>query len=91
MSQLDLDKIVRLLAAHQQRATYGAVAGVLNRPAQFVMQGAPRTHLYSWAVNAETLLPTGYTEEEMDPRLLDNPEVIMTSLELEDWIRRHAE
>lgn len=90
MSRQSLDDIVALLASQRQRATYGAVARLLDRPAPFVMQGAPRTPFYSWVVNAETLLPTGYTDEERDPHLLDRSDVIMSAVELKEWVRRHG-
>lgn len=90
MSPVTLDDIVSQLASAHQRATYGAVAGLLDRPAAFVMQGAPRNHRYSWVVNAESLMPTGYTSEEMDPRLTESSEVIMTAGDLDAWLRNRA-
>jgi len=90
MGRQTLDDIVAILAAQRQRATYGAVAALLDRPAHYVMQGAPRTHFYSWVVNAESHLPTGYTDEEMDPHLLDKAEVIMTEADLVEWLRFHT-
>ena len=34
-----LDEIVGLLSTHNQRASYGAIAGVLHKPAQGLMHG----------------------------------------------------
>ena len=78
MPETTLDAVVAALARHQRRATYGAVAGLLARPATFLMQGRPRDALNSWVVNAETGEPTGYTADQCDPWLRRHPEVLRT-------------
>ena len=83
----ELDDVVDVLSQYHQRATYGAVGGVVDRPAAFLMSGLPRNQRYSWVVNAETHLPTGYVEEEMHPRLRERHEVISSAAELEEWLR----
>ncbi len=60
-SHLDLEDVVDFLDRRQLRATYGAVASVVGRPATFLMSGIPRSPRYSWMVNQKTLLPTHYT------------------------------
>ena len=60
----------------RQRATYGAVAGVLDRPAWFLMKGRPRDPLHSWVVNARTGRPTGYAEDAVHPDLLARDHVV---------------
>jgi hypothetical protein len=82
-----LDEIVDLLNHHRQRATYGAVAAIVDRPPAFLMGGRPRDYRHSWIVNQETGLPTGYGEADMHPELLSNSNVIKTSLQLENWLR----
>lgn len=86
-TSLDLDHVVNILNRFHQRATYGAVGGVVDRPPAFLMSGYPRNHRYSWIVNAESLLPTGYTEEEMHPSLRERELVISSAAELEEWLR----
>lgn len=86
MSTHSLESIAAALAEGRQRATYGAVAGLLDRPPAYLMQGAPRTPMFSWIVNAETLLPTGYTEEQMAAELTASTEVIRTAAALEQWL-----
>ena len=86
MSDQKLDEIVNLLHLHRQRATYGAVAAVVDRPASFLMGGRPRDHRHSWIVNQETELPTGYSEENMHPDLRSKPRVIKTGQQLEEWL-----
>ena len=86
-----LDTVVDLLERHRQRATYGAVAAVLGRRATFVMSGYPRKSRYSWVVNKETGLPTGYTPEQMHPDLRVRSSVLETGEELEGWLRFREE
>ena len=42
-----VDEVVEVLARHSQRATYGAVGGLVGLPAQSVMSGKPRTQTNS--------------------------------------------
>lgn len=82
-----LDDVLDLLNRHRQRATYGAVGGVVDRPPTFLMGGRPRDHRHSWVVNQETGLPTGYSEEEMHPELRSSTEALRRPEELEAWLR----
>jgi len=86
MSDQKLDEIIDLLNRHKQRATYGAVAEVVDRPPSFLMGGRPRDHRHSWIVNQETERPTGYDEKDMHPELLSKQHVIKTSQQLEHWL-----
>ena len=86
MSDQRLDQILDLLNRHHQRATYGAVGSIVDRPASFLMGGRPRDQRHSWIVNKETGLPTGYGEEHMHPKLRSKDRVLKTSQELEDWL-----
>lgn len=86
MTTHSLDSIAAALAAARQRATYGAVAGILDRPPAYLMQGAPRTPMFSWIVNAETLMPTGYEAEQMAADLKSSPDVIRSAAALEAWL-----
>jgi hypothetical protein len=86
MSDAKLDEILNLLNKHRQRATYGAVGAVVDRPASFLMAGRPRDQRHSWIVNRETELPTGYGEDDMHPDLRSNPHVIKSSQQLESWL-----
>lgn len=86
MSAHTLDSIAHALAGARQRATYGAVAGLLGRPSAFLMQGVPRTPLFSWIVNAKTLMPTGYTEEQIAAELTSTTTVIRSASSLEAFL-----
>lgn len=87
----DLDAIVTLLDRHRQRATYGAVAGLLGTPQQSLMKGRPKTPLYSWVVNKEKALPTGYSKEEMHPALEARSAVITDQEALAQWLQEHQQ
>jgi hypothetical protein len=82
-----LDDVLDLLNRHRQRATYGAVGAVVDRPPTFLMSGRPRDHWHSWVVNQETGLPTGYSDDEMHPELRSSDEVLRLPEELEAWLR----
>ena len=81
-----LDVIFDLLSQFHQRATYGAVGGVLGVPAAFVMQGRPRDPRHSWVVNQETGDPTGYTPAQCDPQLYARDTILTTEAALLAWL-----
>ena len=86
MSEETLDSLVDVLDHHHQRATYGAVAAVLDRPPRYLMAGRPRDTRHSWIVNRGTGMPTGYEAGAMHPELLANPRVLETGKELSEWL-----
>ena len=86
--QYTLDEVVNFLNRRQLRATYGAVADVTGGNATFLMNGIERAPRYSWIVNQETLLPTGYAEAEYHTALLAKKFVLMTGDQLRDWLAR---
>jgi hypothetical protein len=82
-----LDDILDLLNRYHQRATYGAVGGIINRHPKFVMQDRPRNHLHSWVVNQDTGLPTRYSEDEMHPALLERTAILTSDTDLNFWLK----
>lgn len=86
MLALSLDQIVDLLDQHAQRATYGAVARLVGHSPRSLLKGRDRARKYSWIVNRETGLPTGYSPEQIDPRLPDSGPVIANDDELQAWL-----
>ena len=82
-----IDDILDLLDLHRQRATYGAIGGVVDRPARYLTAGWPRDHRHSWVVNRLTGLPTGYGPDDMHPQLRSRPQVLQTTQQLEEWLR----
>ena len=85
---MDLDTIVRCLAQHRQRATYGAVAAVLGvrSSGAGVMRGRPQDHLNSWVVSQKEHRPTKYSAAQVDPELEHVPFVIGDEETLRRWL-----
>ncbi|HLM66062.1 MAG TPA: hypothetical protein VK358_00980 [Longimicrobium sp.] len=81
-----LQQILAELQRHRQRATYGAVGGLIGIPARSVMSGHPKDPLHSWVVRKSNGQPTGYLPVEKDPALTTRPEVISTADELRAWL-----
>jgi len=81
-----VDSIVAVLARHAQRATYGAVGGVVGLPARSVMSGCARTPANSFVVSAKAGVPTGYAGSECDPALKSRAGVIDTATALSHWL-----
>ena len=85
-ANMSLEEIVDLLDRHGRRATYGAVAAVLGHSPRSLLRGRERGRRFSWIVNRETGMPTGYSEELIDPRLKESGPVIATDGELRTWL-----
>ena len=86
MQPLSLDQIIDLLDQRGQRATYGAVARLVGHTPRSLLKGRDRGRRYSWIVNRESGLPTGYTDEQIDPRLRESGPVISDDAELRRWL-----
>jgi hypothetical protein len=89
-ANMSLEEIVDLLDRHGRRATYGAVAAVLGHSPRSLLRGRERGRQFSWIVNRETGMPTGYPEELIDPRLKESGPVIVTDRELRTWLENPA-
>jgi hypothetical protein len=81
-----LDSIVQQLDRFHQRATYGAVAALLNRSPRNLMGKRSRAPRDSWIVGHSTGLPSGYEPEQLHPELTTRGRVISTREELESWL-----
>lgn len=81
-----LKGILTLLNKHHQRATYGAVAGLVGRTPQTVLQGCPRNWLHSWVVNQESGEPTAYPVGMVHPSLKKHATVLRSEGELGKWL-----
>ena len=85
----DLDSILACLERYRQRATFGAVAGLLGREPLTLFDGYPRTPRTSWVVSKSTGKPTGQDGSALHPDLFKNPHVITNSGELKSWLETH--
>lgn len=92
MTTHHLDSILSALDAHQQRATYSAVAALVGQTPRLLMHGRPREPRSSWIVSKHTGRPTGYADAEIHPQLAANETILTTREELETWlaIRHHG-
>jgi hypothetical protein len=73
---MNIEEIASQLNARKQRATYGAVAGLVGTSPRDLMSGRPREQLYSWIVAGNTAAhsrrgwPTGYAIDQIHPDCL---------------------
>ncbi|HKV75547.1 MAG TPA: hypothetical protein VJN95_13585 [Gemmatimonadales bacterium] len=86
-----LKQTLELLHRYHQRATYGAVADLVGRTPQTVLQGCPRNWLHSWVVNQQTGEPTAYPAGLIHPALREHPEILRTGSALAAWLDSHAD
>lgn len=86
MSDFTMDQIIDALDQRHQRATYGAVAAVLNRPPRTLMQGRERDRRHSWVVSRANGEPTGYQPEQLHPALRERSEVLDNKEALTQWL-----
>lgn len=86
MTEHTFESILDALAERRQRATYSAVAAVVNGAPRTLMAGRPRDARHSWIVSVRTGVPTGYAPDQLDPELAANPEVLQTGAALEAWL-----
>lgn len=76
-----------LLHEHHQRATYGAVAGLLGKVPRSLMHGLPRDWRHSWVVNSESGLPTEYPIGKIHPAIQERSQILDSREELEAWLK----
>jgi hypothetical protein len=81
-----IDSIAEQLDRFRQRATYGAVAGVLKRGPRNLMTGRSRSQRDSWIVSSGNGMPTGYPPDQVHPDIQARENVLRTSAELEAWL-----
>ena len=86
MSNVTLDQILDALSRGRQRATYGAVAALLDRAPRTLMKGRERDQRHSWVVNSGNGQPTGYSPEQIDPDLCEHAEILGTKEDLLRWL-----
>lgn len=81
-----IDSIIDQLDRFRQRATYGAVAAVLNRAPRNLMSGRARSQRESWIVSRNDGLPTGYQPEQVHPDIKSREQILMSAGELATWL-----
>lgn len=83
-------EVIAKLERNHQRATYGAVGGIVGFPPRSVMSGQQKTPRNSWVVSAKTKLPTGYSKTECHLFLDVNKRVIASASELTAWLKSRS-
>ncbi len=81
-----IDSILEQLDRFRQRATYGAVAGIVNSSPRSLMLGRERDQRSSWIVSRTNGQPTGYEAEQRHPELESRKEILTTPDELRRWL-----
>lgn len=82
-----LDTILDQLNAYHQRATYGAVAGVVDSSPRSLMTGRDRDQRSSWVVSRDSGQPSGYAEEKKHGALTERERILSSPEALRVWLR----
>ncbi len=86
MPDITMDQILDALDRGHQRATYSAVAALLDQPPRTLMQGCERDQRHSWVVSRRNGAPTGYTTAQTHPALFERTIVLDSKEELAQWL-----
>src|SRR5215208_808513 len=81
-----LDSILDQLNQFHQRATYGAVAGVVNSSPRSLMLGRDRDKRSSWVVSRDNGQPSGYAEEQKHESLTERASILGSPDQLRGWL-----
>jgi hypothetical protein len=81
-----VDRIVEQLDRFHQRATYGAVAALVNKSPRNLMGKRARSPRDSWVVSHGSGMPSGYEPEQLHPAIKSREKVISTREDLESWL-----
>ena len=85
--QHSLDSILDVLNQFHQRATYGAVAGVVNSSPRSLMTGRDRDQRSSWVVSRESGQPSGYSDQQKHEALNERERILGSPDELRSWLK----
>jgi hypothetical protein len=86
-SEYTIDSILDQLDNFHQRATYGAVAGVVDSSPRSLMSGRERNQKSSWIVSRKDGKPTGYEAEHVHPNIAERDQILETADALRGWLR----
>jgi len=81
-----IDSIVDQLERFRQRATYGAVAAVVNRSPRNLMDKRTRSPRDSWVVSRKDGMPSKYPPEQVHPEITAREAILATGQQLESWL-----
>ena len=86
-AQHSLDSLLDQLNHFHQRATYGAVAAVVNSLPRSLMVGRDRNPESSWIVSRQSGQPTGYADEQKHDALTERERILGSPEDLRNWLR----
>jgi hypothetical protein len=86
-AQHSLDSLLDQLNHFHQRATYGAVAAVVNSSPRSLMVGRDRNPESSWIVSRQSGQPTGYADEQKHDALTERERILGSPEDLRNWLR----
>lgn len=81
-----IDSIVDQLDRFRQRATYGAIAAVVNRSPRNLMDKRTRSPRDSWVVSRKDGMPSKYPSEQIHPEIQTRETILTTGAALETWL-----
>jgi hypothetical protein len=81
-----LESILDQLDQFHQRATYGAVAGVVDSSPRSLMSGRERDPHASWIVARNSGHPTGYADNQKHACLTERERIIESPDDLRRWL-----
>src|SRR5215217_8971094 len=87
VEQHTIDSILDQLNQFHQRATYGAVAGVVNSSPRSLMSGRDRDRRSSWVVSRESGQPSGYADDQKHDALTEREKILGSPEELRSWLK----
>ncbi len=82
-----IDTILDQLDRFHQRATYGAVAGVVDSFPRSLMSGRARDQRSSWIVSRKDGMPTGYEPDQTHPDITHREQILGNSEALRSWLQ----
>jgi hypothetical protein len=82
-----IDTILDQLDRFHQRATYGAVAGVVDSSPRSLMFGRARDQRSSWIVSRTDGMPTGYEPDQTHPDVAEREHILGNSEALRSWLQ----
>lgn len=81
-----VDSILDQLDRFHQRATYGAVAAVVDSSPRSLMTGRQRDPRSSWIVSQKNGLPTGYEADQTHSDIKAREQILRTPEALRSWL-----
>ena len=86
VTEYTIDSILEQLDRFHQRATYGAVAGLVNSSPRSLVLGRERNARSSWIVSRTNGQPTGYQPGQTHPELASREEILDSPEALKSWL-----